>query len=195
MTNSPNPPDWVVLKFGGGLITVKEKLLTARQQVIDALAGAIAVIQAAGRSPIVVHGAGSFGHIKAKRWRLHEGRIHGWAPESTDGDSVTSQDEACVSVHRDMLTLNARVVESLARVGLVTSVHPPRDWANGTGPEFTGEFQEFLHGVIDTIPVFFGDVVHCLDNDFGILSGDDIVLRLAMELEGVSAVEIGRAHV
>ena len=188
MPNSTTPPDWVVLKFGGGLITVKDKLMTARQQVIDALAGAIAIIQEAGRSPIVVHGAGSFGHIKAKRWRLHEGRIHGWAPESTDGDGITSQDEACISVHRDMLTLNARVVESLARVGLVTSVHPPRDWANGTGPGFTGEFQDFLHGEIDTIPVFFGDVVHCLDNDFGILSGDDIVLRLAMELEGVSTV-------
>jgi len=146
MTNSPTPPDWVVLKFGGGLITVKEKLLTARQQVIDALAGAIAVIQAAGRSPIIVHGAGSFGHIKAKRWRLHEGRIHGWAPESIDDDGIISQDEACVSVHRDMLILNARVVESLTRVGLVTSVHPPRDRANGTGPGFTGEFQDFLHG-------------------------------------------------
>ena len=188
MTTTLTPTEWVVLKFGGGLITEKEKLLTARNQVIDALAGAVSDIQAAGKAPIVVHGAGSFGHIKAKRWRLHEGRNDGWSPESTNGDGITSQDEACLSVHQDMLNLNALVVESLARAGLATSVHPPRDWANGTGPHFIGEFQDFLDMSDDTIPVFFGDVVHCMDDGFGILSGDDLVLRLAKEVEGVSAV-------
>ena len=188
MTSSSTQPSWVVLKFGGGLITEKQNLLTARKPVIDALASAVSDIQAAGRSPIVVHGAGSYGHIKAKRWRLHEGRIDGWISESTNDDGITSQDEACLSVHRDMLNLNAQVVESLTRAGLSTSVHPPRDWAIGTGPEFIGDFIEFLDAENDIIPVFFGDVVHCQNNDFGILSGDDLVLRLAKELRGVSAV-------
>ncbi len=177
-----------MIKFGGGLITEKQNLLTVRKQVIDSLAGAVSEIQVAGKSPIVVHGAGSFGHIKAKRWRLHEGRIEGWTPESSNDEYIMSQDEACLSVHRDMLNLNGQVVESLTRAGLSTSVHPPRDWANGTGPEFKGEFIDFLDPDSDTIPVFFGDVVHCPNDDFGILSGDDVVFRLANELGGVSAV-------
>ncbi len=187
MTQPRSTPEWVVIKFGGGLITKKHELLTVNHSIIDALVGAVSEIQASGMSPIIVHGAGSFGHIKARKWRLHEGRIEGWIDDTGD-DSINSQDDACLSVHNDMLQLNAHVVDSLTRAGLVSSVHPPRDWAIGTGPEFTGIFHDFLDISDTTIPIFFGDVVNCLNDDFGILSGDDIVLRLAMELDAVSAV-------
>ena len=56
---------------------------------------------------VIVHGAGSFGHMKAKKFRLAEGRVAG-----------LSQDEAVAEVRNDMLELNQKVVSSLESRGL-----------------------------------------------------------------------------
>ena len=59
------------------------------------------------RELVIVHGAGSFGHMKAKEFRLAEGRVAG-----------ISQDEAVAEVRNDMLELNQKVVSSLQSRGL-----------------------------------------------------------------------------
>ena len=64
----------VVIKWGGGLITFKEQLCTVNIEVIDALAE---VCSKTEKRLVIVHGAGSFGHMKAKKFRLSEGRIAG----------------------------------------------------------------------------------------------------------------------
>ncbi len=156
----------VVIKWGGGLITHKDQLCTVNSTVIDALAE---VCSKSSKQLIIVHGAGSFGHLKAKESRLSEGRIAGM-----------SQDSAIGEVRSDMLKLNNHVIKSLNNYGVKTKTFPPHQWAKGTGPNFKGELPVF-----DGVTVLYGDVVDDDENEFGILSGDDIMLRYATELPNV----------
>jgi isopentenyl phosphate kinase len=172
----------VVIKFGGGLITDKQRLCTARPAVIAGLCEAVSEIVQLGHRVIVVHGAGSFGHLKAKAWALSEGRKGGgWQP--TDGLGLASQQEAVESVKADMDELNSLVVATLQSVGIESQVEKPRDWATGTGPDFRGDVSCLSVGG-ERVSVSFGDVVRVEgDCEFGILSGDDIVYRVALELD------------
>ena len=156
----------VVIKWGGGLITHKDKLCTINQSVIDTLAD---VCKNSSKKLVIVHGAGSFGHMKAKQFRLAEGRVEGM-----------SQDEAVAEVRNDMLELNQKVVSSLKARDLDVKSFPPHKWAKGTGPNFSGELP--IH---DGITVVYGDVVDDESSEFGILSGDDLMLRYATEIPGV----------
>jgi isopentenyl phosphate kinase len=172
----------VVIKFGGGLITDKGILCTAKPDVISGLCEAVSDIIDLGFRVIVVHGAGSYGHLKAKAWSLAQGRMKpGWTPQDTLG--LSSQDEAVQSVRSDMDLLNSIVVDGLTSSGIDTFSVRPRDWATGTGPNFSGDISIFSHGD-GRVAVSFGDVVNVGGElDFGILSGDDIVYRVALELD------------
>ena len=97
-------------------------------------------------------------------------------------EQCTSQDEAVQHVRQDMLTLNAHVRSALEHVGVATSVHPPHEWANGTGEHFAGDLDAF-NADEGVVPITFGDVVPVNGElEFGILSGDDLVLRLSTEV-------------
>jgi isopentenyl phosphate kinase len=65
----------VVIKWGGGLITDKTTLCTPNLPVIAQLAEAVKRCIDSGVDVVLVHGAGSFGHLRAKHWRLNEGRV------------------------------------------------------------------------------------------------------------------------
>ena len=169
----------VILKLGGGLITDKSRLCTSKPSVIRNLAETVSKLASLGYRIIVVHGAGSYGHLKAKRWKLHEGMIEGYKPEHDDG--ILDQNAAVESVRNDMLILNQEVIDALESFGLATECHPPHEWASGTGADFTGDLSLFNYSD-GTIAVTFGDVVRCNDDKiFGILSGDDICYRLGLE--------------
>ena len=160
----------IVLKWGGGLITDKATLCTVRSDRLQTLATAVDTLTAAGHQVILVHGAGSFGHLRSKAARLAEGNVGGF-----------DQSEAIQQVRADMDTLHSYVLESLASP---TTSHPPRDFVTNTGSAFSGDLSGFFG---DGIHVTFGDVVKCdPPKDFGILSGDDLMLRLATELEDVT---------
>ncbi|MGY8745546.1 MAG: isopentenyl phosphate kinase [Candidatus Poseidoniales archaeon] len=156
----------VVIKWGGGLITHKDQLCTVNPEAIDALAKACSN---STKQLVIVHGAGSFGHLKAKQFRLAEGRVDG-----------ILQDEAIEEVRSDMFKLNSIVLNSLKKHGISAKAFPPHEWATGTGPNFKGELPIF-----DGVTVLYGDVVNEDENEFGILSGDDIILRYATELPNV----------
>ena len=60
---------------------------------------------------------------------------------------------------------------------------PPSEWAIGTGSKFQGDITNFERGVASPVPITFGDVVNTNDQrEFGILSGDDLMVRLSREL-------------
>jgi isopentenyl phosphate kinase len=169
----------VILKLGGGLITDKSRLCTSKPSVIHNLAESVSKLDSLGYRIIVVHGAGSYGHLKAKRWKLHEGMIEGYKPEHDDG--ISDQHAAVESVRNDMLVLNQEIIDALESFGLTTECHPPHKWASDTGAHFSGDLSLFNYSD-GTIPVTFGDVVHCTgDKIIGILSGDDICYRLALD--------------
>ena len=154
------------MKLGGGLITNKDKLCSVNLSVIDTLAS---VISKVNKRLIIVHGAGSFGHLKAKEFKLEKGRIEGM-----------NQDAAIEDVRSDMLELNTHVMDALERNGISAEAFPPHTWASGLGVDFLGNLP-YSEG----ITVVFGDVVIDSNQGFGILSGDDLVVRYALETPDV----------
>ena len=156
----------VILKWGGGLITRKSNLCEANYGVIDSLSE---ICRRSDKNLVIIHGAGSFGHLKAKKYRLAEGDISG-----------IDQNTGVKEVRNDMLELNSIVVKSLQNHGLSVMTYPPHKWATGTGPNFSGELP--IH---EGITVVYGDVVDDSEKGFGILSGDDLMFRYATELPDV----------
>lgn len=176
--------DRVVIKWGGGLITDKSSLCTPNMTVLNQLAATVEKCHDAGLEVILVHGAGSFGHLRAKNWRLNDGFVHNF--ESPKESTLTSQKEAVEQVRSEMLELNKHVCTALERFGIQSRVHPPHQWATNTGTDFTGNLDIFMSQEENTVHITFGDVVNVEGpKQFGILSGDDLVVRLSLELENV----------
>lgn len=171
----------VIIKWGGGLITEKDKMKTVRTDILDDLANQLEACVTQGLDVVLVHGAGSFGHLKAKEYRLAEGRL----PKDSVPQSMT-QDEAVQAVRDDMQELNQHVMEALTKYDVSAVSLPPHLWARNTGLDFEGDLAMFDAAPRGIVVVTHGDVVDCdLPGEFGILSGDDLVYRLSTELTGV----------
>jgi isopentenyl phosphate kinase len=138
------------------------------------LAESVRILVDNGHSVIVVHGAGSFGHLLAREGRINEGRIQS-----------INQDEIILQIQSDMDQLNLFVADSLINQGLIVKNHPPRTFVINNGPQFIADLQRFH--TPNCVHITFGDVVSCDDErEFGILSGDDMMLRLSTELPDVT---------
>ena len=167
-----------VIKFGGALITEKESRKVFRPDTISAIAPIISKMSNSGMDFIIVHGAGSFGHIDAKSADLSSGRVFGREDE---------QRRAKETVRKSMDELNGSVISILESHGIRCRSHPPREWVNGTGPKFKGDIKRFEED--GYVHVTFGDVVDVPgDREFGILSGDHLMERLSTELPEVEKV-------
>lgn len=176
--------DCVVIKWGGSLITDKEKMCTPDVETIHSLSEIMRRCVDEGLDIIIVHGAGSFGHLRAKHWKLNEGLIDSYS--FTEQDDCKNQKEAVSIVRKEMLTLNSFVCQSLENLGLTTSVKSPHNWARNTGSNFDGDILDTFSDYHDSICITYGDVVDCdSQQSFGILSGDDLVVRLCEEIPNV----------
>ena len=109
--------------------------------------------------------------------------------EVEDG-ACQSQTEAVEQVRSDMLTLNSIVVSELEKFNLNVQSHPPHAWARNLGPNFDGSLEDFY--LRQSEPSFTYPLVMLLtlmENDrFGILSGDDLVARLSLELPDIESL-------
>ena len=63
----------VVIKLGGGLITDKGSMKKFDPDSVERVAESISSVVEMGVPIIIVHGAGSFGHLLAKEWSISEG--------------------------------------------------------------------------------------------------------------------------
>ena len=171
----------VVVKWGGGLITKKDELKTVRTKVLDQLTLQLVACLDHGVDVILVHGAGSFGHLKAKQYRLADGKV-----DNADLPEDMTQEEAVLEVRSDMLELNQHVMDALTKHDGSAVSLPPHHWANGVGKDFEGDLTMFQSAPSGIVVVTHGDVVDCGPPAmFGVLSGDDLVYRLATEVSGV----------
>lgn len=167
----------VIIKLGGGLITDKTRYRTVLRDRIDSVSQVISKIIYMGHSVIVIHGAGSFGHMEAKKWNISNG---------IDSSISEQQFSAIETIRGDMDELNSIVIESLNDAGVRCEAIPPRNWVIGVGTTFMGDVSIFERVPESDVPVSFGDVVEVKgDKKFGILSGDHLMVRLANELPDV----------
>lgn len=159
----------IVCKLGGSVITDKSTPETVDEAALRRAAAALAD---ADREVVVVHGAGSFGH--------HHAAAHGVSPEEGTRDP-----EALWDVHDSMRRLNDRVTGALRAVGMSPApVHPfslaHRD-ADGDLTMPVGGVEAMLEEGFT--PVLHGDGVVHRGQGVTILSGDEVVVRLARALE------------
>jgi len=168
----------IVIKLGGGLITDKSQYKVVREDRIHSVCRVISELIEGGNSVIIVHGAGSFGHLEAKKWNLSEGY---------DKEIIDQQRLAVKNVRNDMIELNNYVLEKLKQFNIEGISHPPSKWANDLGAEFKGDVSILDKEKEGMVQVTFGDVVDVYDQrEFGILSGDDLMVRICKEIPDIT---------
>ena len=156
----------VLIKFGGSLITNKSEKCSAKLEIIDKLSNTISEILNMGKKVIIVHGAGGYGHIKAKKWRISEGKIL---------EIIDDQYKAIVEIRNDMEILNKLIISRLASYSIDAKSYSPHKNGIGLGLDYTLDEEFFRTTSVDYVPVTYGDVVDSnTEKEFGILSGDDL---------------------
>jgi len=158
----------IIVKLGGSVITDKETLRSFRRLACMRLCKEL---RAARNDMILVHGAGSFGHILASRAGLQFG------VEKGDLKKL----KAVAKVHQDVRELNSKVLDCLGKNRMKGFSIPPytvASFASGKMIDFCPDnFERLMDN--NMLPVSFGDVVPDRDITFSICSGDLIMLALA----------------
>lgn len=156
----------IIIKLGGSVITDKSRKDTFRSDVCQRL---ISEIIEAEKKVIVVHGAGSFGHILAKQYELQEGYKN------------QAQLKGVAEVQRDVKDLSLRVLNAFLSQGVhAVSLAPSAFLINNNRvikQMDSGIIKRYLD--VDITPITFGDVVVDESLVFSIVSGDQLVLNLA----------------
>ena len=159
-----------IVKLGGSVITDKAKQCCFKQEIMNSLSGEI---KKANQPIILVHGAGSFGHVLAKQYRLNEGYK---TDDQLQGFSFT---------HAMVQQLNSLVLKSLHDHDIEAVAVSPHSMLklDNHKPVATNYtiFKEYLD--CGFTPVTFGDVVLDKQIRFSICSGDLLVQILAEQFK------------
>ncbi len=162
----------VVLKLGGSVITQKEKPFTANQLAIRRLAKEIS--RAKVSQLIIVHGGGSFGHPLAKQYTIKEG--YRGESDQLIGFSKT---------HQAMVALNKLIVDALIQHNIPVVALSPSSCLVTKSGRITTMMGDPLKRLLQTgfVPLLYGDAVLDSQSGFTILSGDQLVAYLAVQLD------------
>ena len=173
-TGDPEPP--VVLKLGGSLITKKDRPETLDDDALDAACDAIAAAVSSGAIDrlALVHGGGSYGH--------HHASEHGVS--TTEG---TRDAGAVMDIHDAMTTLNDHVLARLHDRGVAAV--PVRPLSLAARPDGTDGGLDLPLSSTATlldggfVPVLHGDGVATAGAGVTVVSGDELVVKLAVGLD------------
>lgn len=164
----------IILKLGGSAITLKEE----NKPEINAgnlrrLSHEIAEAKKEKKfSLVIVHGAGPFGHIPAKKYRLN------------DGLKNRKQIRGITLTHQSMEKLNYAVVSALQNAGINAIAYQP----SAAGILRNRKIKKFnIEGIkrllsLNIVPVAYGDVLADEKLGCSILSGDHLAPYLAKKL-------------
>lgn len=131
------------------------------------LAGELAT---AARPLVIVHGAGSYGHVIAQEHELSRG---------DDGDAARRQ--AFAQVHADVRELTSLLLAALREAGVPAVSHSTYDLARLDGGKLLSFHAPAIAETLRAgfVPVLSGDGVLDASRGFGILSGDVLMVELA----------------
>jgi isopentenyl phosphate kinase len=156
----------IILKLGGSVITDKNKIKIFKNKLMDSLSENI---KKSGKQMIIVHGAGSFGHILAKKYELN------------DGYKNNGQIKGFSETHEMVQSLNTLVLKSLQKYDIPAVSISPHSIVKLDNHKLAKMdfklFEDYLERQF--IPVTFGDVVLDKKLGFSICSGDLLVGALA----------------
>ena len=159
-----------ILKLGGSVITQKDKYFAPGIENIKRLAKEIA--ESKSESLIIVHGAGSFGHPVAKKYNISDGLK---SSEQLFGFSET---------HQSMTRLNQIIVDTFIEARVPAFGISASSMLVTENRRLVDIDVSILKRCLNTglIPVMYGDAVLDTQQGFAILSGDQLIVRLALEL-------------
>lgn len=168
--------DVVFAKWGGSLLTDKTRPETLRPGVLDRLAGELGRAREELRKTdvgvVLGHGSGSFGHVAADRWKIHEG-LRG--TENLAG--VAETQGAAAALHR-------RVLDALAKAGVPAfTIAPSSAVVTASGRPVKVEAEPVALALrAGLVPVVYGDVVLDRDQGVAICSTETVFTALAEAL-------------
>ena len=160
-----------ILKLGGSVITHKDEYFSPDLENIKRLADEIK--ESSNDSLIIIHGAGSFGHPVAKKHSISDGLKN---KEQLIGFSET---------HQSMTRLNQIIVDTLLEAGVPAFGVSASSMLVTKGQRLVDIDLKIIKQLLDTglVPVMYGDAVLDSEQGFAILSGDQLITRLAIELK------------
>jgi isopentenyl phosphate kinase len=158
-----------IIKLGGSVITHKEKYRRLNRDAIENLCGVISSIK---EPTILIHGAGSFGHLLALKYGLE-------APGPIKG-----KEKEISKVMADVLSLDSIIVNELNGNGINAVAVPPHVVYTSSKPDFRSVEKIIENGFV---PVLYGDIIFN-EGHYRILSGDDIALDLSIKYRPDSVI-------
>ena len=152
----------ILIKFGGSVITDKAEYRKFNKETVARLADEI---KRSGQEVIIVHGAGSFGHVLSKQFNLQKGYEN------------DAQIPAMARVMCDTRELSAMVVEELLAKDIPAVSVPIGSCFVADGGKLVVDNEEPLRRLTDLgiMPVMFGDVITDRKTRFCIVSGDQVM--------------------
>ena len=160
-----------ILKLGGSVVTHKDKDFSPDIENIKRLAEEIA--ESNPESLIIVHGGGSFGHPVAKKYSI------------SDGLKSSDQLIGFSETHQAMTRLNQIIVDTLLEAGVPAFAVSASSMLVTSDKRLIDIDLSIIKRLLSMglVPVMYGDAVLDTEQGFAILSGDQLIVRLAMELE------------
>lgn len=164
-----------IIKLGGSVITDKAKEFCFKKEIMDNLAKQI---KKANKEIILVHGAGSFGHILAKRYNLN------------DGYKNSDQIKGFCFTQSMVQNLNSLVLKSLHKHGIPAVSIPPHAIIKLDDHNLLKIDYEIFRDCIKnkSAPIAFGDVVLDKTLGFSICSGDLLMQTLSQHFSPEKAI-------
>ena len=175
-SNFNTKSDITVLKVGGSAVT--DKSASVGQAKEDEMIRIAREIAGFSGKLVIVHGAGSYGHVYAKQYGLDKG-FH---------------EEGFLKTHDSVRKLNEMIVQTLRQEGIPAVPLNPLSFSICSGGRLTSLYTEQISEMLkhNLVPVLHGDV--CMDTKQGacILSGDQSLPYVAAAL-GAKRVGLGSA--
>jgi isopentenyl phosphate kinase len=167
----------IILKIGGSILTNKDsKTSEVDAASLKRIASEIkASMDKSPKQLVIVHGAGSFGHPPAKKHKIGEKFGESQYPQKRLG---------FCEIQNEVKKLNMFICEAFIEEGLPVIAVPASSFITATDKRITDGNLDLFKNYLSKgfIPVIYGDVV--LDNEleFCVISGDQLIQYLAMNL-------------
>ena len=167
----------IILKIGGSILTNKDSAESEiDSESLSRIAKEIkASLEVSDKKLIIVHGAGSFGHPPAKEYKIGEAFDESEYPQKRIGFCKTQN-----AVKKlNMLICEAFIEEELPVVAI-----PASSFMTATDKRITEGNLEFFNKYLEKgfIPVIYGDVVLDSELEICVISGDQLIQYLAVNL-------------
>lgn len=167
----------IILKLGGSALTIKDADIPTIDEVnLDRIAQELSSYN---DDLVIVHGAGSYGHIYAKKYAI--------------GDKIANvqenlyKKEGFCKIQASMQVMNYLLVEKLQEKGIPAIGIKPSSFIITENKRISSCDTSVIKRYLDEgfVPVLYGDAVLDYNDDikFAIISGDQIITYMAKQLK------------